>query len=196
MSAVSQLMAQVQQELAKNPRLRLGLAVIGVILAVYCALLLIDLRGRLHEHYVERRQYLQKLRQMASQDEWPLRAESAAQLRKALEAEIPEVASVGLAQAGAQSWARDMAAVHGSAVQVQAQEPQEVEEQPGLMRVPIILSGALPPKAVLNIIQQVEKRGSLAVIEQAMLLNRENQTFQVTVVSYVRVPRENADAAR
>ena len=196
MSAVSQLMAQVQQELAKNPRLRLGLAVIGVILAVYCALLLIDLRGRLHEHYVERRQYLQKLRQMASQDEWPLRAESAAQLRKALEAEIPEVASVGLAQAGAQSWARDMAAVHGSAVQVQAQEPQEVEEQPGLMRVPIILSGALPPKAVLNIIQQVEKRGSLAVIEQAMLLNRENQTFQVTVVSYVRVPRENADAVR
>ena len=196
MSAVSQLMAQVQQELAKNPRLRLGLAVIGVILAVYCALLLIDLRGRLHEHYVERRQYLQKLRQMASQDEWPLRAVSAAQMRKALEAEIPEVASVGLAQAGAQSWARDMAAVHGSAVQVQAQEPQEVEEQPGLMRVPIILSGALPPKAVLNIIQQVEKRGSLAVIEQAMLLNRENQTFQVTVVSYVRVPRENADAVR
>ncbi len=196
MNAVGRMMAQVQQELAKNPRLRLGLAVIGVILAVYSALLLIDLRGRLHEHYVERRQYLQKLRQMASQDEWPLRAVSAAQMRKALEAEIPEVASIGLAQAGAQTWARDMAAVHGSAVQVQAQEPQEVEDQPGLMRVPITLSGALPPKAVLNIIQQVEKRGSLAVIEQAMLLNRENQTFQLTVVSYVHVAGENADAGR
>lgn len=196
MSAVTRLMAQVQQELAQNPRLRLGLVVIGVILAAYSALLLIDLRGRLNERYVERRQYLQKLRQVASQDEWPARAEAAARMRKALEAEIPEVASVGLAQAGAQTWARDLAAVHGSAVQVQAQETQVVEEQPGLMRVPIVLSGALPPRAVVNIIQQVEKRGSLAVIEQAMLLNRENQTFQVTVVSYVRVAGENADATR
>lgn len=196
MSAVQRLVAQVRQELARNPRLRLGLVVIAAILAFYSALLLVDWRADLHEQYVERRQYLRKLREMASQDEWPARAEAAARVRKALEAEIPEVASPGLAQAGAQSWARDMAAVHGGAMQVQTQAPQAVEEQPGLLRVPIVISGALPPRAVLNIIQQIEKHGSLAVIEQAMLLNRENQTFQLTVVSYVRVTGAGADAAR
>ncbi len=196
MSAANQLIAQARQELAKNPRLRLGLVVIVAILALYCALVLVDWRGRLQDQYVERRQYLHKLREMAKQDEWPARAEAAARVRKALEAEIPEVASIGLAQAGAQTWARDLAAVHGGAVQVQAQEPQAVEEQPGLMRVPIVLSGSLPPRAVLNMIQQIEKRGSLAVIEEAMLLNRENQTFQMTVVSYVRVAGDDADAGR
>ncbi len=196
MNAASRVLAQLQLELAKNPRLRFGLMIIAAILAFYAALLLIDWRGQLHAQYVERRQYLHKLRDMASQDEWPARAEATARVRKALEAEIPEVASVGLAQAGAQTWARELAAVHGGAVQVQAQEPQVVEGQPGLVRVPIILSGTLLPRAVLNIIQQIEKRYSLAVIEEAMVLNRENQTFQLTIVSYVRVAEERADAAR
>ncbi|MDI1254200.1 hypothetical protein [Thermomonas sp.] len=196
MSAAKRLLDQVRQELAKNARLRLGLIVIAAILAFYSALLLMDWRTALHAHYVERRQYLHKLREMANQNEWPARAEAAARVRKALEAEIPEVASLGLAQAGAQTWARDLAGVHGGAIQLQTQEPQVVEGQPGLMRVPIVLSGALPPRAVLNIIQQVEKRGSVAVIEEAMLLNRENQTFQLTVVSYVRVAGDHADAGR
>jgi hypothetical protein len=196
MSAATRLMDQVRQELAKNARLRLGLIVIAVILAFYSALLLMDWRTALHAHYVERMQYLHKLREMANQNEWPARAEAAARLRKALEAEIPEVASLGLAQAGAQTWARGLAGVQGGAIQLQTQEPQVVEGQPGLMRVPIVLSGALPPRVVLNIIQQIEKRGSLAVIEEAMLLNRENQTFQLTVVSYVRVAGDHADAGR
>ncbi len=196
MSALKRLTAQVRQELGRNPRLRLGVMVIGAILAFYSALVLLDWRAGLHERYVERRQHLRDLRDMASQDEWPARADAAARVRKALEAEIPAVASVGLAQAGAQTWARDLAAVHGGAVQVQAQETQVVEEQPGLLRVPIVISGALPPRAVLNMIQQIEKHGSLAVVEEAMLLNRENQTFQLTVVSYVRVAGDGVDAGR
>ena len=195
MSVADQLLGQVRQELARNARLRLGLALIAAILAFYAALVMVDWRSGLHEHYIERRQYLRKLLEMANQDEWPARAASAARVRKALEAEIPEVASLGLAQAGAQTWARNLAAVYGVAVQVQAREPQTVDGQPGLMRVPI-LSGTLPPKVVLNIMQQIEKRGSLTVIEEAMLLNRENQTFQLTVVSYVRVAGDHADASR
>lgn len=183
-------------DVARNPRLQLGLVAIATILVFYSALLLVDWRANLYKQYVERRHYLHKLRDMAIENEWPARAEASAQTRKALEAEIPAVASLSLAQAGAQTWARDLAAVHGAAVQVQAQEPQEVQGQPGLMRVPIVLSGTLAPRAVLNIIQQIEKRGSLAVIEESLLLNRENQTFQLTVVSYVRVTGADVDATR
>lgn len=196
MSATTRLISQVRQELARNARLRLGLLLIAAILAFYAAVLMVDWRSGLHEHYVERRQFLRKLLDMANQDEWPARAAAAARVRKALEAEIPEVASLGLGQAAAQTWARDLTAVNGDAVQVQTREPQPVDQQPGLMRVPIVLSGALPPRAVLNIIQQIEKRGSLVVIEEAMLLNRENQTFQLTVVSYVRVTGDDTDASR
>ncbi|MGI8559869.1 MAG: hypothetical protein ACR2J7_00200 [Luteimonas sp.] len=168
--------------------------VIAAILALYAALLLGNWRSELHERYVEHRQYLRKVRTLAGENEWAARAEAMSRARSALEAQIPDVASVSLAQAAAQTWLRELAAVHGTAVQIQSQAPQPVEDQPGLWRVPVVIGGALPSRAVLNIIRQIETRSSLAVIEEAMILNRDNRTFQLTVVSYFRVGKGGADA--
>lgn len=187
---------RARNELAQNQRLRFGVLVIAAILAFYSFLVLRDWRADLHDRYVERRQYLRKLKSLAGQNQWPVRAEQMSRFRKALEAEIPTFPSQGLAQASAQTWASDLAAVRGSSVQVQSQPSQPVDGQPELLRVPVVLSGSLPPRAVLSLIEQIEKRGSLSVIEQASILNRENQTFQLTVVSFVRVPGRGDDAAR
>lgn len=187
---------RARNEFARNQRLRFGVLVMAAILAFYSFLVLRDWRAGLHDQYVERRQYLRKLKSLAGQNQWPVRAEQMSRVRKALEAEIPAFASQGLAQASAQTWARDLAAVHGSAVQVQSQPSQPVDGQPELWRVPVVLTGSLPPRAVVNLIQQIEKRGSLSVVEQALILNRENQTFQLTVVSFVRVAGRGVDAAR
>ena len=187
---------RLRLEFSQNQRLRIGILAIAAILAFYSFLVLRDWRAGLLDHYVERRQYLRKLKGLAGQSQWPSRAEAISRSRRALEAELPTVASPGLAQAGAQTWLRDMAAVHGAAVQVQSQAPQPVDGQPGLWRVPIVISGALAPKPVVNLIQQIEKRNSLSVIEEALIINRENQTFELTVVSYARVTGGSVDAAR
>jgi hypothetical protein len=193
-SAISDLLARGRQEFAQNARLRIGVLVIAAILAFYSFLVLKDLRSSLQDQYVERRQYLRKLRVVAVQKDWPARAEEISRVRRALEAQIPVVASPGLAQASAQTWLRDLAAVHGEAVRVQSQPPEAVEGTPGLWRVPMVVSGSLPPRTVINLIQNIEKRGSLAVIEEALILNRQNQTFQLTVVSYARVAGTGANA--
>lgn len=185
---------QARSELLQNQRLRFGIVVIAAILALYAAVLLGNWRADLHARYVEHRQYLRKLRTLADENEWAARAEAMSRVRAGLEAQIPDVASVSLAQAGAQTWLRELAAVHGTAVQIQSQAPQPVEDRPGLWRVPVVIGGALPPRAVLNIIQQIETRSTLAVIEEAMILNRDNRTFQLTVVSYFRVGKGGADA--
>lgn len=195
MSRLGDAFGRARLEFSQNQRLRIGVVLIAGILALYSFLVLRDWRASLQDHYVERRQYLRKLKGLAGQSQWPARAEAIARSRRALEAEIPTVASPGLAQAGAQTWLRDLVAVHGAGVQVQSQPPQAVEDHPGLWRVPIVISGALPPRSVLNLIQQVEKRSSLSVIEQALIINRENQTFELTVVSYARVSG-GTDAAR
>lgn len=188
---------RARQDFSQNPRLRIGVVVIAAILALYAFLVLRDWRTDLHDNYVERRQHLRKINALAGQNAWPARAEAMSRLRKSLEAQIPAATSQGLAQAGAQTWLRDLTAVYAAgAVQVQAKPPQAVEGQAGLWRIPIVISGALPPTAVLNIIQQVEKRSSLSVIEQSMILNRENKTFELTVVSYARVAGGSDDAAR
>lgn len=196
MSAVRDALLRVRQEVAQNRRLRIGGVAIAAILVLYGFLVLRDWRSDLHDRYVERRQYLRKVRALAGQNEWPVHALEAARVRKALEAQIPEAGSQGLAQAGALTWARQLAAVHGAAVQVQSQSAQAVDGSPGLWRVPVTLSGSLPPRAVLNLMQQIEKRPALSVIEQSLLLNRENKTFELTVVSYVRIAGDDADAAR
>ena len=187
---------RARQDFSQNPRLRIGVVVIAAILALYAFLVLRDWRADLHDNYVERRQHLHKINALAGQNAWPARAEAMSRLRKSLEAQIPAATSQGLAQAGAQTWLRDLTAVHAGAVQVLAQPPQAGEGQAGLWRIPIVISGALPPRAVLNIIQQVEKRSSLSVIEESMILNRENKTIELTVVSYARVAGGSDDAAR
>ncbi len=196
MKALRELAARARLELAQNQRLRIGVLAIAAILAFYSFLVLNDLRASLLEQYVERRQYLRKLRVVAVQKDWPARAEEMQRVREALEAEIPAFASAGLAQASAQTWVRDLAAVHGEAVRVQTQSPEAIEGTPGLWRVPMVVSGSLAPRAVINLIQQIEKRTSLSVIEEALILNRQNQTFQLTVVSYARVTEGEVDAGR
>lgn len=196
MTALRDLVARARIEFGQNQRLRIGVLVIAAILAFYSFLVLSDWRASLHEQYVERRQYLRKLRTLAVQKEWPARAREMTRVRKALEAEIPVVASLGLAQAGVQTWVRNLAAVHGSAVRVQMQPPEAVEGAPGLWRIPTVISGSLPPRPIINLIQNIEKRSSLGVIEEALILNRQSVNFQLTVVSFVWVAGADADAPR
>lgn len=195
MTTLRELLIRGRQEFAQNQRLRIGVLVIAAILAFYSFLVLKDLRSSLQDHYVERRQYLRKLRVVAVQRDWPARAEQIGRVRRALEAQIPVFASSGLAQASAQTWLRDLAAVHGEAVRVQSQPPEAVEGTPGLWRVPMVVSGSLSPRAVINLVQKIEKRGSLSVIEEALIMNRQNQTFQFTVVSYAKVAGAQANAS-
>lgn len=185
-----------RQEWASNPRLRLGTWLIAGILGFYLLLVLRDWQQALQQRHVERSEYLQKMRSLAGQDEWIERAETAARIRKALEAEIPDAATLGLAQAGVQTWVRDMSAVYGTALRVQTEGGEAVPGRPDLWRVPVVLSGSMDPQKVTQLIQQIEKHGSLTVIEQSVILNRENQTFSLTAVSFFRIQQASADASR
>ncbi|GGZ70885.1 hypothetical protein GCM10008101_26560 [Lysobacter xinjiangensis] len=196
MNAFRLSVERVRQELRQNARLRWGAVAIGAVLAFYAFLVLRDWRADLHARYIERRQYLRKVRALAGQTEWIEHAREAARARKALEAQLPVAGSQGLAQAAALTWVRQMAAVHGPAVQVQSQAAQPVDGSADLWRVPVSISGSLPPKAVLNLVQQIEKRPALSVIERSMVLNRENKTFELTVVSFVRIPGAGDESGR
>lgn len=185
--ALRAALASMRMELADNPRLRLGAWLIAAILIFYVWLVLADWRAQMHKDYVAQVQQLQKIRSLAGQDEWLQRAEQARVLRDALQAQIPEVATLGLAQASVQTLARDMIAASGNAIRVQTEAPAEVGEGSGLWRVPMVISGGLGATQVLQLIRRIESQRNLVVIEQAMILNRENHTFSLTMVSFFRV---------
>lgn len=188
------LLADIRREWAGNPRLRLGIIAIGVILAVYLSLVMQDWRAGLQERYAERTEYLGKMQALAGQDAWIARAEAVAQTRAALEAEIQTVATAGIAQAAVQGWLRDAAVAFGEGVQVQAAAPLQVAEGSDIWRVPVTISGKLDPARYVQLLARIESRPTLAVVEEATLLNRENRTFSLTVVSYYRVKGAATDA--
>lgn len=193
-SQLAPLLDQARREWAGNRRLRIGGVAIAAILAFYLLLVLRDWQAALQLQYQARSEHLQKMQALAGQDVWITRAQAAQVLRKALEAEIPEGATLGLAQAGIQTWMRDLTNAFGGSLQVQNQAPQQVEGQPGVWRVPVVLSGAAEPRRVMQLIGQIESRKSLTVIDQSTLLNRENQTFSLTVVSLFRIKEAPANA--
>jgi hypothetical protein len=183
-------------DIRANPRLQAGLAVVAAILVLYGVLVLLELRQAREQAYIQRVEQLRKMRALAGQDAWIGRAQAAARVRQALAAEIPEFETVGVAQAQLTSWVREIAqAFGGNAVQIQSQTAQQVAGEAGLWRVPVTLSGETPPARVVDLIQQVERRSVLTVIEQAMVQNRENKTYSLTLVAYVRIRGGTTDGA-
>lgn len=188
------MLEQARREWAGNRRLRLGGIAIAAILAFYLLLVLRDWQAALQVQYADRTEHLQKMQALAGQEVWIGRAQEAQSLRKGLEAEIPEIDTLGLAQAGLQTWMRDLNGTFGGTLQIQNQASQQVEGQPGVWRVPVVLSGPGEPRRVIQLIGQIEGRKSLTVIDAATMLNRDNHTFSLTVVSLFRIKEAPANA--
>lgn len=195
MSALRGQLAGVAQQWRANPRLRAGVYAALAIVGVYAFLVLSDWRMALAREYSERAVYMRKLRALAAEPEWLERAQETARLRKALEAQLSQARTLGIAQAEVQGWARERVAALGGQAQVVAQAPAEVEGQPGLWRVPVVISGAASADQVVQLIQLVERSQALAVVEQSTLLNRENRTFSLTVVFFYLVEGASDGAA-
>lgn len=193
--ALSVALTQARKEFAENPRLRIGAWAIAAIVVFYLWLVLADWRAQMQKDYAAQSQQLQKIRSLAGQDEWLQRAERARALRDALQAQIPEVATLGLAQASVQTLARNLAAASGNAIRIQAEAPAPVTGSEGLWRVPVVISGGLGAEQVLQLVRRVESERNLVVIEQATILNRENRTFSLTVVAFFRVKESAREPA-
>lgn len=195
MKALAPALANARRELAANPRLRYGVLAIAAILVLYLFLVLQDWQSSLAERHATRSGYLAKMQALAGQEVWIQRAAAVARTRAALEAEIPEMATLGLAQASAQGWLRDAVVAFGQDTQVQAQTPARIGQDSDIWRVPVVISGRLEPARFIQLLRQIESRPTLAVIEQATVINRQNRTFSLTVVSYYRIKEAPADAA-
>ena len=191
--AADSVVANARREWAANRRLRIGVMAIAAILAVYVFLVMRDWRATLEQDYAVRTERLYKMKALAGQPQWLARAQAAAKVRAALEAQLPEVATSGLAQASVQGWIREATSGMGEDLRIQAGQPEAVEGQPGIWRVPVTISGPLDSQRYLDLIGRIESRATLSVVEEATLINRNAQNFSLTVVSYFRIA-EAADA--
>ncbi|MBV8502050.1 MAG: hypothetical protein JO006_10050 [Paucibacter sp.] len=96
----------MMQELRSNPRLRVGMALVLVILVSYALMLWQDRQRLAAQRYRQLAIEQLRLSQQHSLQAWPQRASDAASLMPRYEAHLWHQASFGLAQAELQDWLR------------------------------------------------------------------------------------------
>lgn len=178
------------EQVRANPRLQAGAAIIALLLASWVVLVLGDIRqaqiARLEQ---ARARYIQ-VRQLAGQDIWLQRAADAAKLADALEAEIPQAPSAGLAQAQFQGWLKGIVDAQGVPIRMDTQAPTRLEPPSGdIVRVNATLAGSMDPQRTWQLIHRIEGTTSLVTIPALTVRSDgSNQTFAVTVQGYYRIP--------
>lgn len=174
-------------ELRSNPRLKIGLCVIALILLYGTWVTLDDLHKSTLRALGDVRGELTRVEGLAGQDVWVDRAEGAAELLASLRAEIPDATSTGLAQAAFQSWLSGLLSSMPSKIQMSLEPGVPVEMHPELIRVGATISGALSTRQVLDLIKRIESERSLIVISAIQIRNERMDTFSLTTHAYYRL---------
>lgn len=182
-------LATARAELAENPRLRVGLVVIGALLLMYQLAGLSDLREHMSADYAARQTQLARVQNISSEDGWDQRASAMHAMRAALEAEVPRIDSMGLAQATMQSWLRDMATRSGSTLSITMGTPLRVDADAGYWKIPAQISGQMPIHGALNLIRQIESRKELMSVDSIRLTTGNQPSISLEVASYYRLPK-------
>lgn len=184
----SEQLRGMRQEWQGNPRLRLGVLVVVAISVLFACLTLNDWRHALHAQYQQRTLQLYKMSALAGQEHWLSRAQSAKDVEKALQAEIPNATTIGLAQAEVQTMVRQLIDAFGRKMTTESRPPVAVPGQPGLWRVPVTLRGALSSTQLLEMLRRLEDADRLVVIDESQITFPQGvPTVSLTLSAFYRV---------
>lgn len=187
----------LRDQVQANPRLRLALSVVALLLTAFIWQGLEGVRTAAQKRAIAEEADLRRIRALEGQTVWFERAEQADELLAFLRSELPEAATPGLAQAATQTWLRGIANAVAApdAIRVTVESSSPVEELPGVLRVKATVSGSLPARQALNLVRQIEGSSNLVVIETANLRSDQSNLFNLTMNAYYRSPAADATTA-
>ena len=178
----------MREEWRSNPRLRIGVMAAVAVGFLYLCLVLMDWRSDLHAQYQQRTLQLYKMSALAGQEHWLGRAQNAKAAEKALQAEIPNAATIGLAQAEAQTMVRQLMTAFGNKLTSEARPPAEVTGQPGVWKIPVTLRGVLSQPQMLEILRRLEDSDRLVTVEELSFTFVQGlPNMSLTLAAYYRV---------
>ena len=184
----------LKQQIEAAPWLKWAALVIAALLAVFALQTLNDWRIARQKASVDTEQALRRTLALKGQDAWLAREKSALQLRDSLAAQLPQVATPGMAQATLQSWLRGMTGKfdgkQNATIRINRSAP--VDGMPNVLRVNAALNGNFDPRQALTLLRQIENRPNLVVVETINLQNDGSNTLHMTLNAYYRVPGETA----
>lgn len=189
MTAFEMQLQSLKRQVDASPWLKWAGVVIALLLAFFIVQGLDALRSQRQKAAIETELNLRRILALKGQDIWFERKKSSLQLRDSLQAQLPEVATAGLAQAALQTWLRTLTSGFGTEenVTIRVNRSGPVENMPGVMRVNAVMSGGLSPRQALNLLRQIENSPNLVVVETITLQSDASSTLNLTLNAYYRV---------
>ena len=163
----------------ENPRLRFGVLIIIVVIAIYIFLSLEDIREKQEVEYNQEIERYQRMLVIAEQRFWPERAAQARSQRVQLQAGLWRAESPGLAQAALQSWLKQK--LHKFKLDSIKYDVGAVKPVPGLnyiWQVPAHLKGVLQLEQLIDLLSLIELNKDLVRIEQ-LEIHRSKKAFRL-----------------
>lgn len=181
-------LAEVRRQLDAAPWLKWALAAIVVLAALFIGQELESLRNGAQKRAIDAESALRRIKALQGQEEWIARAEESRKLRDALYAQVPPVATPGLAQAAVQGWLNELTAAAGDTqnMRISVENAAVLETPPGFLRVHATLSGGMTPGQALNLIRRIESATNLVVIETVDIRNDGNRVVSLSLNAYYR----------
>ena len=170
-----------------------GLAIV-LLLALFCLQALDAARLERQKAAMDAELDLRRILALKGQDVWFEREKSASQLRDTLKAQLPEVATPGMAQAALQNWLRGLTSGFGNEqnASIRINRSGLVETVPGVLRVNASLNIAASPRQSLNLLRQVETSTNLVTVETVTLQSDDSNTLHLTLNAYYRIAEGTA----
>jgi len=185
------LLHQFKQQVEAAPWLKWAGLGMAVLLALWIMLGLVDWRLAEQRAAIQAEHSLQRILALNGQDVWLEREKEAILLRDGLWAQLPEVATPGLAQAAMQNWLREITTgVNGVNIRINHSGP--VEHFDDVFQVNARLSGSLPPMHSMHLLRQIETAPNLVTVETLRLNNQNNASLSLTLNAYYRVRGEHS----
>lgn len=178
-------------EWRRNARLRLGSAVVALILAGYGLLALSDQIKPMQVEHQRLRQQLAGIRVLAEQRFWEERLNAARALRVQLESRLWRADNRGLAHADVQNWLNaQLKAVKIAPTRVQVEPAREASEHPGLWEVTVRVEGPLTLDSLRDLLRAIEGEARLTVVERLEALAGRPPRFVLGFKAYFQEPGE------
>ncbi len=188
MKALDASLQSLKRQVDAAPWLRWAGLAIAVLVAALALQALDNWRVERQKAGIEAEQALRRILALKGQDAWLAREKSAQQLRDSLRAQLPQVATPGMAQAALQNWLRNITAnFDAQNVVIRINRAAPLESMPDVLRVNAALNGNLNPRQALALIRQIESAPNLVVLETVALQSDSSSTLHLTVNAYYRI---------
>lgn len=192
MTLLSTQFKSLQHQATAAPWLKWAALLCGALVSVYAILALDDQRKISQKAAINAEQSLKRVQLLSGQRAWLERESQAQEIKNALLAELPEVKTMGLAQAATQSWLRELSANYTEAqnIRFSVGAPGRVDSIEDVIKVNATFSGGMSPKESLALLRKIETSKNLITVETLTIRTDPPSSLHLTVNAYYRLAHQ------